>query len=162
MASKTQKCFYRKTIAPINCKNVLIEGVTLDQGLYWNIVPQYCENVIIRGVTVTSFGHGRTDGIDVESSRNVLIEYCSLDCSDDCYTIKSGRGEDGVKIGSHPRILLSVIVLRIVVPVALFVGQKRPEASVMYICTIVCLTELTRRSVSRRFVRVEAVQSRSI
>lgn len=96
---KNAEVFLPKTIAPINCKNVLIEGVTLDQGLYWNIVPQYCENVIIRGVTVTSFGHGRTDGIDVESSRNVLIEYCSLDCSDDCYTIKSGRGEDGVKIG---------------------------------------------------------------
>ena len=38
--------FLPKTIAPINCKNVLIEGVTLNQGLYWNVVPQYCENVI--------------------------------------------------------------------------------------------------------------------
>ena len=91
--------FLPKTIAPINCKNVLIEGITLDQGLYWNVVPQYCENVIIRGVTVRSFGHGRTDGIDIESSRNVLVEYCSLDCQDDTYTMKSGRGVDGVKIG---------------------------------------------------------------
>ena len=86
-------------IAPVNCKNILIEGVTIDQGLFWNIVPQYCDNVIIRGVTVNSAGHGRTDGIDIESTTNSLIEYCSLDCGDDCYTIKSGRGEDGVKIG---------------------------------------------------------------
>ena len=91
--------FLPKTIAPINCKNVLIEGLTLEQGLYWNVVPQYCENVIIRGVTVKSFGHGRTDGIDVESSRNVLVEYCSLDCQDDTYTMKSGRGVDGVRVG---------------------------------------------------------------
>lgn len=91
--------FLPKTFAPINCKNVLIEGVTLDNGLYWNVVPQYCENVIIRGVTVNSFGHGRTDGIDVESSKNVLVEYCSLDCQDDCYTMKSGRGTDGVRVG---------------------------------------------------------------
>lgn len=90
--------FLPKTIAPINCKNVLIEGITLDQGLYWNVVPQYCEDVIIRGVTVNSFGHGRTDGIDVESSKNVLIEYCSLDCQDDCYTMKSGRGVDGLRV----------------------------------------------------------------
>lgn len=90
--------FLPKTIAPIDCKNVLIEGVTLDQGLYWNVVPQYCENVIIRGVTVTSFGHGRTDGVDVESSKNVLVEYCSLDCQDDTYTMKSGRGVDGVRV----------------------------------------------------------------
>ena len=91
--------FLPKTIAPINCKNVLIEGVTLDNGLYWNVVPQYCENVIIRGVSVNSFGHGRTDGIDVESSKNVLVEYCSLDCQDDTYTMKSGRGVDGLRVG---------------------------------------------------------------
>ena len=91
--------FLPKSIAPIRCKNVLIEGVTIEQGLYWNVVPQYCENVIIRGVTVNSFGHGRTDGIDVESSKNVLIEYCSLDCQDDCYTMKSGRNIEGVRIG---------------------------------------------------------------
>ena len=86
-------------IAPINCKNVFIEGITLERSLFWNIVPQYCDGVIIRGVTVNSFGHGRTDGIDIDSSRNVLIEYCSLDCGDDTYTMKSGRGEDGINVG---------------------------------------------------------------
>ena len=91
--------FLPKTIAPINCKNVLVEGVTLNQGLYWNVVPQYCERVIIRGVTVCSFGHGRTDGIDIESSKDVLIEYCSIDSQDDTYTMKSGRGVDGVRVG---------------------------------------------------------------
>ena len=91
--------FLPKSVAPINCRNVLIEGVTIDSSLYWNVVPQYCENVIIRGVTVRSFGHGRTDGIDVESSRNVLVEYCSLDCQDDCYTMKSGRNGDGLRVG---------------------------------------------------------------
>ncbi|MCS2308577.1 glycosyl hydrolase family 28 protein [Bacteroides thetaiotaomicron] len=54
--------------------------------------------MIIRGVTVDSHGHGRTDGIDIESTRNVLIEYCSLDCGDDCFTMKSGRGEDGIRV----------------------------------------------------------------
>ncbi|MBQ9671709.1 MAG: glycoside hydrolase family 28 protein [Prevotella sp.] len=91
--------FLPKSIAPINCRNVLIEGITIDQGLYWNVVPQYCENVIIRGVTVNSYGHGRTDGIDIESSKNVLVEYCTLDCQDDCYTMKSGRNEDGLRVG---------------------------------------------------------------
>ena len=91
--------FLPKSIAPINCKNVLIEGITIDHSLYWNVVPQYCENVIIRGVTVNSFGHGRTDGIDIESSKNVLVEYCTLDCQDDCYTMKSGRNDDGLRVG---------------------------------------------------------------
>lgn len=37
----------------------------------------------------------RTDGIDIDSSKNVLIEYTTLDCDDDAFTLKSGRGKDG-------------------------------------------------------------------
>ena len=85
-------------ISPINCKNVYIEGVTLENTAFWNIVPVYCDGVIIRGVTVNSYGIPRGDGIDVESSRNVLIEYCTLTCGDDCFTIKAGRGEDGIRV----------------------------------------------------------------
>jgi len=84
--------------APINCKNVLVEGVTFEKTLFWNVVPQYCENVIIRGITVNSVGIFRSDGIDIDSSRNILIEYCTLDCGDDCFTLKSGRCEDGLRV----------------------------------------------------------------
>lgn len=85
-------------ISPINCKNVLVEGLSLENTACWNIVPIYCENVIIRGVTVNSVGIPRGDGIDVESSRNVLIEYCTLSTGDDCFTIKAGRGDDGLRV----------------------------------------------------------------
>lgn len=95
----THEVFLPKAIAPIHCRNVLIEGVTIGRSLYWNIVPQYCDNVIIRGVTISSFGHGRTDGIDIDSSSGVLIEYCTLDCQDDCIAMKAGRGWDGLRVG---------------------------------------------------------------
>lgn len=95
---KGKPVFLPLFVSPTNCRNVLIEGVTLERSLFWNIVPVYCDGVIIRGVTVESHGHGRTDGIDIESTRNVLIEYCSLDCGDDCFTMKSGRGEDGLRV----------------------------------------------------------------
>ena len=85
-------------ISPINCRNVYIEGVSLENTAFWNIVPVYCDGVIIRGITVNSIGIQRGDGIDVESSRNVLIEYCTLSCGDDCFTIKAGRGEDGLRV----------------------------------------------------------------
>lgn len=84
-------------IALERCRSVLIEGITLKKSIFWNIVPQFCDNVVIRGVTIRSFGHGRTDGIDIESTTNALIEYCSLDCGDDCYTFKAGRGMDGLR-----------------------------------------------------------------
>lgn len=88
-----------RTIAPINCTNVFIEGVTMNRGAIWNVVPTYCENVIIRGITVNSIGVLRGDGIDIESSKNILIEYCTMNTHDDCFTLKSGRGLEGVRLG---------------------------------------------------------------
>ena len=69
-----------KTISPINCTNVLIEGITMERSTLWNVVPIYCENVIIRGITVNSTKVPSGDGIDIESCKNVLIEYCTLNC----------------------------------------------------------------------------------
>lgn len=92
--------FYKpKTISPINCTNVLIEGITMERSTFWNVCPIYCENVIIRGITVNSVGIPSGDGIDIESCKNVLIEYCTLNCGDDCFTLKAGRGEDGLRVG---------------------------------------------------------------
>ena len=80
---------------PINCKNLLIENVKFLNSIFWNIAPIYCENIIIRGVEVSNEGLGRTDGIDIDSSKNALIEFTTLDCDDDAFTLKSGRGKDG-------------------------------------------------------------------
>lgn len=84
-------------IAPINCKQVFIEGLTLERSAFWNVVPTFCEDVIIRGIKVYSEGIPRGDGIDIESSKNVLVEYCSLYTGDDCIAIKAGRGYDGLR-----------------------------------------------------------------
>lgn len=86
-------------ISPINCEKFYIEGVSLENTAFWNIVPIYCDDVIIRGVKINSVGIPRGDGIDVESSKNVLIEYCTLSTGDDCFTMKSGRGGDGLRVG---------------------------------------------------------------
>lgn len=95
--SNGEKVFLPVFFGPVNSRNILVEGVTFEHSIFWNIVPTYCENIIIRGVTVSSFGRGRTDGIDIDSSVNALIEYTTLDCGDDCFTLKSGRGIDGVR-----------------------------------------------------------------
>ena len=85
-------------ISPINCEKVYIEDISLENTAFWNIVPIYCNNVIIRGITVNSVGIPRGDGIDIESSKNVLIEYSTLSCGDDCFTMKAGRGLDGLRV----------------------------------------------------------------
>ncbi len=87
---------------PVRCTNVLVAGVTFRYGAMWTIVPTYCESVIIKNVTVITSGErGRTpngDGVDVSSSRNVLIENCTFDTGDDCIVLKSGRDRDGLRV----------------------------------------------------------------
>lgn len=85
-------------IAPINCKNVFIEGLTLNQTVFWNIVPIYCYNVVVRGCTINALNVPRSDGIDPSSSEEVLIEYNTIRVGDDCLAIKSGRSYDGVRV----------------------------------------------------------------
>lgn len=89
--------FHPEFFGPVECSNVLVEGVTFRDSFYWNVVPTYCDSVIIRGISVYST-LGRTDGIDIDSSQNVLIEYVTLSCGDDCFTLKSGRCEDGIRV----------------------------------------------------------------
>jgi len=78
----------------MNCKNVLIEGVTLTESPFWTVHPVYCENVWVRYVTIHGTGPN-TDGVDPDSCKNVLIEHSTIDTADDCVAIKSGRDTDG-------------------------------------------------------------------
>lgn len=95
----TEKAALRPSfIQPINCKNVLIEGVTVKDGPQWTIHPVYCENVTVRNVTVSTHGPN-TDGLNPDSCRNVLIEGCSFDTGDDCIAVNSGMNEDGWRVG---------------------------------------------------------------
>lgn len=85
-------------IQPYNCKNILIENVTIKNSPMWVMHPVLSENITIRGVRVISHGPN-SDGCDPEACRNVLIEDCYFDTGDDCIALKSGRNQDGRKIG---------------------------------------------------------------
>ncbi len=81
----------------VNCRRVLIEGITLLNGPMWTIHPVYCEDVLIRGVAVKSAGPN-TDGVNPDSCRNVIVEDCSFSTGDDCIAINSGMNEDGWRV----------------------------------------------------------------
>ena len=85
-------------IQPYRCRNVLIEGITILRSPMWEVHPVLCENFTVRGISVVSHGPNN-DGCNPESSRNVLIEDCTFDTGDDCIAIKSGRNDDGRRIG---------------------------------------------------------------
>jgi len=85
-------------IEPMECENILIEGITVEQGPMWVIHPVLCRNVAVRNVTVRSNGPNN-DGCDPESCRDVLIENCAFFTRDDGIAVKSGRNADGRRIG---------------------------------------------------------------
>tara|TARA_R110000744_G_scaffold358202_1_gene465234 strand:+ start:1555 stop:3006 length:1452 start_codon:yes stop_codon:yes gene_type:complete len=91
--------FLRPTfIEPFECENVLIKGVKIINAPFWIIHPLKSKNVTIDGVTIESHGPNN-DGCDPEYSKNVIIKNSVFNTGDDCIAIKSGRNEDGRRVG---------------------------------------------------------------
>ncbi len=80
-----------------DCRNVLIDGPTLVDSPFWVTHLLYCDQAIVRNLNVVS-RHVNSDGVDVDSSSNVLIERCRFDVGDDGVAIKSGRDQDGWRV----------------------------------------------------------------
>ena len=80
------------------CQRVLVEGVTLRDSPFWMVHPVYCQDVTVRGITCIS-RHINSDGVDPDSSQRVLIEDCHFEVGDDGVSIKSGRDQDGWRVG---------------------------------------------------------------
>jgi polygalacturonase len=52
------------------------------------------ENITIRA----AHNIPSSDGIDIDSSKNVRVSNCDIDVNDDCISIKSGKDEDGLRV----------------------------------------------------------------
>jgi polygalacturonase len=78
-------------------KQILIEGVTIQNSPQYNIATFLCDGLTVRNVTILNPGKGapNTDGIDPFSTSHVLIERTTIDTGDDNVAIKSGLVERG-------------------------------------------------------------------
>ncbi len=85
-------------IQPYRSKNILIEDLTIVGSPMWEINPVLSTNITVRNVNIVSHGPNN-DGCNPDSSTDVLIEGCTFDVGDDCIAIKSGRNDDGRRIG---------------------------------------------------------------
>ena len=79
-------------------KNVLIDGPTIIDSPFWVIHPTFSTNVTVRNVHIKSW-NANNDGCDPDGCVNVLIENCIFETGDDAVAIKSGRDQDGWRIG---------------------------------------------------------------
>lgn len=75
-------------------ERVLLEDYKVLNSPFWVNHLIYTDNATVRGVRVDSH-YANNDGIDIDSSRNVIIENCHFRTGDDSIVIKSGRDLDG-------------------------------------------------------------------
>lgn len=83
-------------VSLINCKFILFDGPTFQNSPAWNIHPFLCQHVTIRNINVRNPWYAQNgDGVDIESSRYVLIYNSTFDVGDDAICLKSGRDKEG-------------------------------------------------------------------
>lgn len=76
-------------------------GILLKRSGFWTLQILYSHDVHVDGVTIRNNEGGRgpsTDGIDIDSSHNVLVEHADIDVNDDALCLKAGRDADGLRV----------------------------------------------------------------
>jgi polygalacturonase len=76
-------------------------GLLLRRAGFWTVHVCYSHDVTVDGVTIRNNeeGHGpSTDGIDIDSSRKVLVANADISVNDDALVMKAGRDADGLRV----------------------------------------------------------------
>jgi mannan endo-1,4-beta-mannosidase len=85
----------------INCDDVAVEGITIQNPCTWLVHPIYCNGFTTDGVTLLSDGMGlsNADGWDPDSSTECYLINSTLETHDDHVAIKSGVDAEGRAVG---------------------------------------------------------------
>lgn len=81
------------------CSNVLLEDFNIRNSPFWTIHLYMCNGGVVRKLNVKAHGHNN-DGVDLEMSRNFLVEDCVFDQGDDAVVIKAGRNQDAWRLNT--------------------------------------------------------------
>jgi polygalacturonase len=80
------------------CRDVRLRDFRITGSPAWMIHLYQTAGCRIEGLDCCALGHNN-DGVDIEMSRDVVIENCRFDQGDDGICLKSGRDEEGRRIG---------------------------------------------------------------
>ncbi|UOG76583.1 glycoside hydrolase family 28 protein [Hymenobacter tibetensis] len=82
-----------------SCRKARIANLQLRNQAVWCLHFLYCEQAVAENLTIRA-AHNipSSDGIDVDSSRDIRISGCDIDVNDDCISIKSGKDADGLRV----------------------------------------------------------------
>lgn len=87
------------------CQNLTVEGVLFNDSPAWTLVFNHCDGVHVENIK--EFGYvDNTDGVDIQSSRNVVIRDIFSRINDDNIAIKS-HGDDVFNVRVENSVLWS-------------------------------------------------------
>lgn len=86
----------------MNSERILLEDFTLTDNAFWMVHPVYCRNITIRRLSFDCMLMNN-DGIDLDSCENILVEDSVFRNGDDAVVLKSGRDQDGIRVGRPTR-----------------------------------------------------------
>lgn len=81
--------------------HVTLDGLTLLRSGFWTVHICYSHDVTVDHITIRNNIGGRgpsTDGVDIDSSRHVLVQHADIDVNDDALCLKAGRDADGLRV----------------------------------------------------------------
>ncbi len=73
----------------VNSKNIILDSVTLKNSAAWCLHINKSKDICVRNITIDSRVNANNDGIDIDSSSDVLIENCDIKSGDDAVCIKA-------------------------------------------------------------------------
>ena len=93
-----------KRVRPVvvyKSKEVLLKDFTVKRAGFWTISLTFSERVHVDGLVIRNniggFGPS-SDGINTDSSSDILVENSDISCNDDNLCIKAGRDSDGLRV----------------------------------------------------------------
>ena len=90
-----------RLIQIFDSKKVSLKNIRLERSGFWTVHICYSNDVTLAGVTIRNNIGGKgpsTDGIDIDSSRHVLVEHADIEVNDDALCLKAGRDWDGLRV----------------------------------------------------------------
>jgi polygalacturonase len=111
-------CKRPRLILIYNASDVKLEGLTLQEPGFWTVHICYSTKVTVDGLTIRANLDEKvgpsSDGIDIDSSSDILVQNCDIDCNDDNFCLKAGRDADGLRVNrpAHDIIIRDCIARR--------------------------------------------------
>ena len=89
-------------------KDVKIEGITFKDSQFWNCHLYNNDGVLLHNVHFQVPDDYKqapsTDGIDIDSSRNVTVDACTFSVTDDCIACKGSKGPHAMEDKDSPAV----------------------------------------------------------